>query len=70
MEKELMCVCGDSEAMHVDGSEQCFVVDCGCREFVEACSHPNLEHDKNGREVCSDCGKTFYVEENYESEAH
>jgi hypothetical protein len=31
----LVCVCGDSEDMHIDGCEQCFVVGCGCREFEE-----------------------------------
>jgi hypothetical protein len=30
-----MCVCGDSSSYHVDGCEQCFIIDCGCREFEE-----------------------------------
>lgn len=36
MEEPLkICVCGDSEDMHVDGQEQCFHGECGCREFEE-----------------------------------
>ena len=38
MEKELedpICTCGDPSSMHIDGCEQCFNGDCGCREFEE-----------------------------------
>lgn len=34
-QRALVCVCGDSEDMHVDSCEQCFVVGCRCREFEE-----------------------------------
>ena len=30
-----MCVCGDTDEMHVDGQEQCFIPECGCKEFEE-----------------------------------
>lgn len=30
-----ICTCGDSEDMHVNGCEQCFNGDCGCKEFEE-----------------------------------
>ena len=33
---DAVCECGDLESQHIDGSEQCTVVDCGCREFTEA----------------------------------
>lgn len=33
MEKK--CICGDTESQHVDGSEHCFIVDCGCKAFEE-----------------------------------
>lgn len=29
------CVCGHLESEHVDACEQCFIVDCGCRQFEE-----------------------------------
>lgn len=32
---EKICTCGDSEDMHIDGCEQCFNGDCGCKEFEE-----------------------------------
>ena len=28
-----MCECGDPASMHVDGEDQCFNGDCGCRCF-------------------------------------
>lgn len=31
--KHFNCTCGDSDEKHVDGEFQCFVVDCGCKEF-------------------------------------
>ncbi len=34
-EEDPMCSCGDPSSMHVDGCEQCFNGDCGCREFEE-----------------------------------
>lgn len=30
-----LCVCGHSVAMHIDGQEQCFDIECDCREFEE-----------------------------------
>ena len=30
-----MCTCGDTEMQHVDGCEQCFIPECGCKEFEE-----------------------------------
>lgn len=30
---EMLCTCGDSSAMHVDGTEQCFNGECGCSFF-------------------------------------
>lgn len=35
LDREKFCVCGCSEEMHVDGSEQCFNGDCECPEFEE-----------------------------------
>lgn len=32
---KIMCTCGDPSSMHVDGCEQCFNGDCGCKEFEE-----------------------------------
>lgn len=53
-----MCECGDSEAMHIDGQEQCFVVDCGCKEFTEkepvmneAAAETQAERDLEEREI-------------------
>ncbi len=34
--KEKICTCGCEESMHVDGCEQCFNGDCGCKEFEDA----------------------------------
>jgi hypothetical protein len=28
-----MCDCGETASQHVDGCEQCFIPDCGCKEF-------------------------------------
>lgn len=28
-----ICVCGDRAEYHIDGCEQCAVVDCGCKGF-------------------------------------
>lgn len=33
---EPMCVCGDPENVHIDGSEQCCIPECGCTEFENA----------------------------------
>lgn len=33
--KEKQCVCGDEESQHVDGVDQCFIPECGCKEFEE-----------------------------------
>lgn len=32
---ERICTCGDTESQHIDGSEQCAIVDCDCKEFEE-----------------------------------
>ena len=33
--KDRKCECGDLESQHIDGMEECFIIDCGCKEFVE-----------------------------------
>ncbi len=30
-----MCTCGDRSSMHIDGCEQCFNGDCGCKVFED-----------------------------------
>lgn len=35
LEQEKICVCGCSEQMHIDCTDQCFHGDCGCKEFEE-----------------------------------
>lgn len=34
-DSEMVCVCGDLGSEHVGGSEQCFVIGCGCSWFEE-----------------------------------
>lgn len=34
MNDDPMCECGDPSSQHVDGCEQCFIPECGCREFI------------------------------------
>jgi hypothetical protein len=44
------CTCGCKSSMHIDGCEQCFNGDCGCKEFEE--STQEAEHIiKNLREL-------------------
>jgi len=31
-----ICICGDRESEHVDAMEQCFIPECGCKEFEES----------------------------------
>lgn len=35
--QEKMCTCGDEESLHIDNSDQCVMIDCGCTEFEEVC---------------------------------
>lgn len=35
MEQEKICICGDTENQHVNNCEQCFIPECGCKEFEE-----------------------------------
>lgn len=45
-----LCDCGHSADMHIDGDEQCFDVECGCKGFEEVC------------EFCGGDGKLRIVE--------
>lgn len=34
-QSDTICMCGDQQSQHIDGSEQCAVPECGCKEFEE-----------------------------------
>ncbi len=48
--EDKICVCGDPESMHVDGCEQCFNGDCGCKEFEEKEEKVEMDDDSDNKE--------------------
>jgi hypothetical protein len=53
LDSEMMCVCGDTASQHVDGCEQCFIPECGCKEFEEVEAEQEADADMP---KCPQCG--------------
>lgn len=48
------CKCGDEQMFHIDDSEECVIVGCGCTEYVEVCEF--CEGDGMKRELDMETG--------------